>query len=89
MADLKYGAVKVRNKAIGLNLCDVYIHRGVEAVGVMIVVGPGLTGRQFEDVVAYGGVPIGAYAEERILTAPKGGTCSLLDRSDCWSFCDT
>ncbi|GKA61021.1 hypothetical protein Tco_0760428 [Tanacetum coccineum] len=47
----------------------------VEAVGVAVVAGPGLTGRQVRDVVAYGGMPIGAYAANSFGT--KGGTCSF------------
>ncbi|KAI3712581.1 hypothetical protein L1987_71140 [Smallanthus sonchifolius] len=43
----------------------------MEAVGVVIAVGPGLTGRQVGDVVAYAGNPMGAYAEEQILPADK------------------
>ncbi|GKC92458.1 probable quinone oxidoreductase [Tanacetum coccineum] len=87
IGDPKYRAVNVRNKAIRLNLCDVYIYRSiifqstlmpsapVEAVGVAVVAGPGLTGRQVRDVVAYGGMPIGAYAANSFGT--KGGTCSF------------
>ena len=44
---------------------------GVEAVGVVTAVGPGLTGRQVGDVVAYAGNPMGSYAEEQILPASK------------------
>ena len=41
----------------------------MEAVGVVTAVGPGLTGRQVGDVVAYAGQPMGSYAEEQILPA--------------------
>ncbi|GJV64053.1 alcohol dehydrogenase superfamily protein [Tanacetum coccineum] len=87
IGDPKYHAVNVRNKAIRLNLCDVYIYRSiifqstlmpsapVETVGVAIVAGPGLTGRQVRDVVAYGGTPIGVYAANSFGT--KGGTYSF------------
>lgn len=44
---------------------------GMEAVGVVIAVGPGLTGRKVGDVVAYVHSPMGAYAEEQILSAEK------------------
>ncbi|KAI3815822.1 hypothetical protein L1987_15504 [Smallanthus sonchifolius] len=76
------GEIKVRNKAIGLNFIDIYFRKGVykaaavpftpgmEAVGVVIAVGPGLTVRQVGDV-AYAGNPMGAYAEEQILPADK------------------
>jgi NADPH2:quinone reductase len=42
---------------------------GMEAVGVVTAVGPGLTGRKVGDVVAYAGKPMGSYAEEQILPA--------------------
>ncbi|KAL7003716.1 NADPH:quinone reductase [Sarracenia purpurea var. burkii] len=44
---------------------------GFEAVGVVTVVGPGLTGRKVGDVVAYAGDPMGSYAEEQILPAER------------------
>ncbi|KAJ7949496.1 Quinone oxidoreductase [Quillaja saponaria] len=77
------GQIRVRNKAIGLNFIDVYFRKGVykassfpftpgmEAVGVVTAVGPGLTGRQVGDLVAYAGQPMGSYAEEQILPANK------------------
>lgn len=37
----------------------------------MTAVGPGRTGRQVGDIVAYGGAPMGSYAEEQILPADK------------------
>lgn len=43
----------------------------MEAVGVVTAVGPGLTGRQVGDIVAYAGQPMGSYAEEHILPANK------------------
>ncbi|XP_010523193.1 PREDICTED: uncharacterized protein LOC104801582 [Tarenaya hassleriana] len=79
----KDGEIRVRNKAIGLNFIDVYYRKGVykpasmpftpgmEAVGEVVAVGPGLTGRKVGDVVAYAGNPMGAYTEEQILPADK------------------
>ncbi|KAI3698723.1 hypothetical protein L2E82_42486 [Cichorium intybus] len=79
----KDGEIRVRNKAIGVNFIDIYFRQGVykaasmpftpgmEAVGVVTAVGPGPTGRQVGDVVAYAGNPMGAYAEEQILPAEK------------------
>ncbi|KAJ7949497.1 Quinone oxidoreductase [Quillaja saponaria] len=79
----KEGQVRVRNKAIGLNFIDVYFRKGVykassfpftpgrEAVGVVTAVGPGLTGMQVGDLVAYAGDPTGSYAEEQILPANR------------------
>ena len=43
----------------------------MEACGVVTAVGPGLTGRQVGDIVAYAGTPMGSYAEEQILPADK------------------
>ncbi|CAM8951949.1 unnamed protein product [Rhodiola kirilowii] len=79
----KEGEILVKNQAIGLNFIDVYFRKGVykpaslpftpgmEAVGVVKAVGPGLTGRVVGDVVAYAGIPMGSYAEEQILPADK------------------
>ncbi|CAL9006663.1 unnamed protein product [Prunus brigantina] len=79
----KEGEVRVKNKAIGLNFIDVYFRKGVyeaatvpytpggEACGVVTAVGPGLTGRQVGDLVAYAGQPMGSYAEEQILPADR------------------
>jgi len=38
-------------------------------VGVVTAVGPGLTGKNVGDLVAYAGNPMGSYAEEQILPA--------------------
>lgn len=81
MGEPKEGEIRVKNKAIGLNFIDVYFRRGVykaatmpftpgmEAVGEVVAVGPGLTGRKVGDIVAYAGNPMGSYAEEQILPA--------------------
>ncbi|KAL0292995.1 UNVERIFIED_CONTAM: 2-haloacrylate reductase [Sesamum calycinum] len=72
----KDGEIKVKNKAIGLNFCDTYFRNGffkasafpftpgMEAVGMVTAVGPGVTGRMAGDLVAYAGYPMGAYAED-------------------------
>ena len=44
---------------------------GVEAVGVVIAVGAGVTSTQVGDLVAYAGQPLGSYAEEQNLPADK------------------
>ena len=44
---------------------------GMEAAGVVVAVGPGLTGRKVGDLVAYAGNPMGSYAEEQILPADR------------------
>ncbi|CAK9188074.1 unnamed protein product [Ilex paraguariensis] len=79
----KEGEIRVKNKAIGLNFIDVHFRKGVykaatipftpgmEAVGVVTSLGPGLTGMKFGDLVAYAGNPMGSYAEEQILPAEK------------------
>ncbi|GJN09404.1 hypothetical protein PR202_ga27407 [Eleusine coracana subsp. coracana] len=77
----KEGEIRIRTTAIGVNFIDIYFRKGVysapalpftpgmEAVGVVTAVGPGLTGRKVGDVVAYAGNPMGSYAEEQILPA--------------------
>lgn len=42
---------------------------GIEAVGEVVAMGPGLTGIKVGDLVAYAGNPMGSYAEEQILPA--------------------
>ena len=75
------GEVRVRTTAVGLNYIDVY-HRiglypqplpftpGVEGAGVVEAVGPGVTGLEAGDRVAYAG-PIGGYAEVRVIDADR------------------
>ncbi|XAR66116.1 2-haloacrylate reductase [Bertholletia excelsa] len=79
----KEGEIRVKHKAIGLNFIDIYFRKGVykaptipftpgmEGVGVVTAVGPGLTGRNVGDVVAYAGQPMGSYAQEQILPAER------------------
>lgn len=75
------GQLKIRNKAIGLNFVDVYQRTGLyktplpfvggnEGAGEVIAVGPGVTGFEPGDRIAYQG-PVGAYADERLLPAEK------------------
>jgi len=82
------GEVLVRHTAVGVNYIDVY-HRtglypvpgppvvlGVEAAGVVEAIGPGVTTVKTGERVAYGGGPLGAYAElarvpaERLVRLP-------------------
>lgn len=70
------GEVRLRHTAIGLNYIDTY-HRsglypvpmpsgiGLEACGVVEILGEGVKGFKVGDRVAYGSGPIGAYAEAR------------------------
>src|SRR4051812_15589901 len=79
IAALGPGELRLRQRAIGLNFIDVYQRAGqyplplpatlgVEAVGVVEAVGPGVTGVAPGDRVAYAGA-LGAYATERMLPA--------------------
>ncbi|KAJ3683186.1 hypothetical protein LUZ60_013413 [Juncus effusus] len=88
----KDGEIRVKNKAIGVNFIDVYYRKGVyntslpftpgmEAVGVVTAVGPGLTGRRVGDVVAYASNAIGSYSEEQIL--PANVVVTVPDSMDC------
>ena len=83
------GEVRVKHTAIGVNFVDTY-HRsglyklplpsglGSEAAGIVEAAGPGVTALKIGDRVAYGGAPIGAYAEannvaaDRLVKLPAG-----------------
>ena len=75
------GEVRIRHTAIGVNYIDIY-HRtglyplpslpggiGLEAAGVVLAAGPGVTRFSAGDRVAYCSGPPGAYAEARNLPA--------------------
>jgi NADPH2:quinone reductase len=77
------GEVHIRNEAIGLNFLDVYFRTGLypapnglpltpghEGAGVVLALGPEVTGLKAGDRVAYAD-PIGAYAEERLMPADR------------------
>jgi NADPH2:quinone reductase len=76
------GEVRIRHTAIGLNYIDTY-HRsglnplplpttiGMEAAGVVEELGPGVADLKPGDRVAYGGGPLGAYAETRNVAADR------------------
>lgn len=75
------GEVLLRQTAIGVNFIDIY-HRsglyplpggvpGVEAVGVVEAVGEDVSTVSPGDRVVYGGPPVGAYAEQRLLKAER------------------
>ncbi len=73
---------RVRHTAVGLNFIDVY-HRsglypiampsglGMEAAGVVEAVGSGISDLQPGDRVAYASLPVGAYAEVRLMPAQR------------------
>ena len=76
------GEVLLRHSAVGLNYIDVY-HRtglypvsppfipGMAAAGVVEKAGPEVSDLRIGDRVAYGGGPIGAYAEARLIRADR------------------
>jgi NADPH:quinone reductase len=77
------GEALVRHTAVGVNYIDVY-HRtglypvpglpavlGVEAAGVVEAIGPGVTTVETGERVAYGGGPLGAYAERARVPAER------------------
>ena len=76
------GEALVRHEAVGLNYIDVYFRTGLykaplpstpgmEAAGVVVAVGSGVTEVKPGDRVAYAGGPIGAYATERAIAADR------------------
>lgn len=77
------GEVRLEQHAVGLNFIDVY-HRtglypvadkpfipGLEASGIVAELGPDVTEFSVGDRIAYAGVPIGAYCDERIIPAHR------------------
>lgn len=77
------GQVRLRHEAIGLNFIDVY-HRsglyplpslpaipGMEGAGTVEAVGDGVTEVAVGDRVAYAGLPVGAYAQVRLIPAER------------------
>lgn len=77
------GEAKIRHEAIGLNYLDTYFRSGLypapaglpmtpgnEGAGIVVSVGPGVTGLEPGDRVAYVG-PLGSYAEERLVAADR------------------
>ncbi len=76
------GEALIRQTAVGLNYIDVY-HRtglypvptpfspGLEGAGVIEALGPGVTALAVGDRVAYASLPVGAYAEARVMPAER------------------
>lgn len=75
------GAVRIRQRAVGLNFIDTYQRQGTypnplpftpgnEASGEVVAVGPGVTDFKVGDRVAYG-TALGSYTEERLIPAEK------------------
>ena len=77
------GEVRLRQTAIGVNYIDVYVRAGLypllsppgtpgmEAAGEVLDVGPGVTGIQPGNRVAYACPPVGAYAQYRTMKADQ------------------
>ena len=77
------GQARLRQTAIGLNFIDVYFRTGLypgpglpftpglEAAGEVLEVGEGVSDVGVGDRVAYAAPPLGAYAEERLMTADR------------------
>ena len=76
------GQVRLRHSAVGLTYIDTYQRSGLyplplpsgigsEAAGIVEEVGPGVSGLQPGDRVAYAGGPLGAYSEARIMPADR------------------
>jgi NADPH2:quinone reductase len=71
------GEIQVRHEAIGVNMIDTYVTSGayriepfplvpgVEGAGIVTAVGRGVADFREGDPVAYGGPPLGAYADVR------------------------
>ena len=77
------GQVLLRQEAVGLNFIDAY-HRsglypvaefpavpGMEGAGIVDAVGSGVTEVKPGDRVTYAGLPMGAYAEKRLIPAHR------------------
>jgi NADPH2:quinone reductase len=82
VGDPAAGEARVRHKACGLNMIDVYQRTGLykvplpsgagnEGAGVVEAVGAGVTYVKPGDRVAYAGGPVGAYCEVRNMPADR------------------
>lgn len=76
------GQVLIEQAAVGLNFIDVYFRSGLyktplpmtpgmEAAGTVIRLGPGVTDLAEGDRVAYASMPLGAYAERRVMPVDR------------------
>jgi len=74
------GEIRVKQSAAGLNFIDIYLRSGarpvplpsgmgLEGAGVIEAVGAGVDDLAVGDRIAYADMPMGAYAEERVMPA--------------------
>nr|GEV69520.1 alcohol dehydrogenase superfamily, zinc-type [Tanacetum cinerariifolium] len=89
ISDPKEGEIRVKNKAIGVNFIDIYYRTGVykvpeipytpgvEAVGVVTAIGPGVNDLKVGDMVYHSGS--GTYTEEQIVLADKATPLPPID----------
>jgi len=74
------GEIRIRQTAAGLNYIDVYLRSGarpvpmpnglgLEGAGEIVAVGDGVTDLAVGDRIGYADMPMGAYAEERVMPA--------------------
>ena len=74
------GEIRVKQTAAGLNFIDIYLRSGARPVpmpnglgleggGEIVAVGEGVTDLTVGDRVGYADLPLGAYAEERVIPA--------------------
>jgi NADPH2:quinone reductase len=74
------GEIRVKQTAAGLNFIDIYLRTGarplpmpsglgLEGAGEIVAVGDGVTDLTVGDRIGYADMPVGAYAEERVMPA--------------------
>ena len=95
VADPGPGEVRLRQRAVGMNMMEVGLRMGVypgpplpfipgvEAAAEVIALGKGVTDFKVGDRVGYAGPPVGSYAEER--NFPQNRLFSLPDDILTWS----
>ncbi|MCY4497561.1 MAG: quinone oxidoreductase [Rhodospirillaceae bacterium] len=83
VGDLQEGDIRVRHTAVGLNFIDTYMRSGayavpdlprpigLEAAGVIEEIGPGVSGLNVGDRIAYASPPPGAYSQARQMPADR------------------
>ena len=80
VGDPAAGEIRIRHTAVGLNYIDTYLRTGarplpmpsvlgLEGAGVVEALGDGVSNLAVGDRIAYADMPVGAYAEERVMPA--------------------